>query len=163
MRMARDFTGNMAIICFVSCRTRGRRRRVKSRKDLYQLRCRVPKSALRLGVTSADQGYPPCDGARLPEPPKRCLGHPVRSLAAVSGAGSRIEYAIQYNSSGTFGASANLTWSGTALVVTGDINCSGLLKNTHERTEGKPPEGYSRDHGRRSRLTFTRLKDSLPR
>jgi hypothetical protein len=88
-------------------------------------------------VTSADQGYPPCDGARLPEPPKRCLGHPVTIPRGSKRSGSRIEYAIQYNSSGTFGASANLTWSGTALIVTGDINCSGLLKNTHERTARK--------------------------
>lgn len=41
-------------------------------------------------------------------------------------AGSNTE--IQFNNSGAFGASSNLTWNGTALGVTGDVTVSANLK-----------------------------------
>ena len=40
---------------------------------------------------------------------------------------------IAFNNSGTETGSANLTWSGTVLAVTGDINYSGLLKDLSDR------------------------------
>jgi hypothetical protein len=41
---------------------------------------------------------------------------------------------VQFNSSGLFGASANLTWSGTALAVTGTVAVTGALTATLDST-----------------------------
>jgi len=60
----------------------------------------------------------------------------VTLLAGAGGtgivAGSNTQ--IQFNNSGVFGASANLTWSGTALAVTGTVAITGALTATLDST-----------------------------
>ena len=60
----------------------------------------------------------------------------VTVLAGVNGtgvvAGSNTQ--IQFNNSGVFGASANLTWSGTTLAVTGTVAVTGALTATLDST-----------------------------
>lgn len=60
----------------------------------------------------------------------------VTVLAGAGGtgvvAGSNTQ--IQFNNSGVFGASANLTWSGTALAVTGTVAVTGALTATLDST-----------------------------
>jgi len=60
----------------------------------------------------------------------------VTLLAGAGGtgivAGSNTQ--IQFNNSGVFGASANLTWSGTALAVTGTVAVTGALTATLDST-----------------------------
>ena len=60
----------------------------------------------------------------------------VTLLAGAGGtgivAGSNTQ--IQFNNSGVFGASANLTWSGTALAVTGTAAITGALTATLDST-----------------------------
>ena len=60
----------------------------------------------------------------------------VTVLAGAGGtgvvAGSNTQ--IQFNNSGVFGASANLTWSGTALAVTGTVAVTGALTATADST-----------------------------
>jgi len=63
-------------------------------------------------------------------------GGVVTLLAGAGGsgivAGSNTQ--IQFNNSGVFGASANLTWSGTALAVTGTVAVTGALTATLDST-----------------------------
>lgn len=63
-------------------------------------------------------------------------GGSVTVLAGAGGtgvvAGSNTQ--IQFNNSGVFGASANLTWSGTALAVTGTVAVTGALTATLDST-----------------------------
>jgi hypothetical protein len=60
----------------------------------------------------------------------------VTLLAGAGGtgivAGSNTQ--VQFNNSGVFGASANLTWSGTALAVTGTVAVTGALTATLNST-----------------------------
>ena len=60
----------------------------------------------------------------------------VTLLAGAGGtgivAGSNTQ--VQFNNSGVFGASANLTWSGTALAVTGTVAVTGALTATLDST-----------------------------
>lgn len=60
----------------------------------------------------------------------------VTVLAGAGGtgvvAGSNTQ--IQFNNSGVFGASANLTWSGTVLAVTGTVAVTGALTATADST-----------------------------
>jgi trimeric autotransporter adhesin len=60
-----------------------------------------------------------------------CYSSAWTNVGSATPAGANTQ--IQFNNSGAMGASANLTWSGTALVVTGDINYTGLLKDTSDR------------------------------
>jgi len=56
------------------------------------------------------------------------------SWAAIGGGGTPAgaNTQIQFNNSGAFGASANLTWSGTVFNVTGDITYSGTITDTSD-------------------------------
>jgi len=45
---------------------------------------------------------------------------------------------VQYNSSGTFAGSANLTWSGTALSITGSLGVSGAITTTYPSISIQP-------------------------
>lgn len=48
---------------------------------------------------------------------------------------------VQFNNSGSFGGSANLTWNGTTLTVTGNVNYSGVIRDTSDKrlkTDLKP-------------------------
>jgi hypothetical protein len=60
----------------------------------------------------------------------------VKVLAGTGGtgvvAGSNTQ--VQFNNSGVFGASANFTWSGTALAVTGTVAVTGALTATLNST-----------------------------
>jgi hypothetical protein len=53
---------------------------------------------------------------------------PTWANVTTSPAGSNTQ--IQYNNSGSFGASSNLTWNGSALAVTGAINATGGISGT---------------------------------
>jgi hypothetical protein len=63
-------------------------------------------------------------------------GGTVKVLAGTGGtgivAGSNTQ--VQFNNSGVFGASANFTWSGTALAVTGTVAVTGALTATLNST-----------------------------
>jgi hypothetical protein len=60
----------------------------------------------------------------------------VTVLAGAGGAGvaAGSNTQIQFNSSGAFGASANLTWNGTSLAVTGTVAVTGALTATLDST-----------------------------
>jgi hypothetical protein len=60
----------------------------------------------------------------------------VTLLAGAGGTGIVAGYntQVQFNNSGVFGASANFTWSGTALSVTGTVAVTGALTATLDST-----------------------------
>lgn len=53
--------------------------------------------------------------------------------AGGGGTPAGINTQIQFNNSGSFGASSNLTWNGTTFAVTGDITYSGTITDVSDR------------------------------
>ena len=60
-------------------------------------------------------------------------GSGVTSWVSAGGGAIGSDTQIAFNNSGTETGSANLTWNGTTLNVTGDMNYSGLLKDLSDR------------------------------
>ena len=55
------------------------------------------------------------------------------ALSTGSGSAAGSNTYVQFNNGGSFGGSSNLTWSGTALAVTGNITYTGVLTDMSDR------------------------------
>ncbi|MCW8966557.1 MAG: tail fiber domain-containing protein [Candidatus Pacearchaeota archaeon] len=85
----------------------------------------------RLDYFSSENVFKMCDGTNWVKWAGRFVtgGAPTSNSASVAGNNTE----IQFNNSGAFGASSNMTWNGTTFAITGNITYTGTIADVSDR------------------------------